>query len=145
MRVVYGEPCGVKSIKRDGRIEIFIPPSGVAILQDEFESGVIDHEYYFLDKDKRIKINSLDRYDTVGTKTQLGVFLGGSGSFGGEMPDGGSSSESPFAIHYSDVFVNTPGQNEDFFRNDEHRIDSLTQTLVKKCRAKTKGAAGNSK
>jgi hypothetical protein len=144
VRVVYGEPCGVKTTKSDGRTEIIIPPNGFVILQDEPDSGIIDYEYYYLDNGRRIKINSLDRYDTIATKSKLGVFLGGSGSFAGDMPDGSSSSESPLAIHYSDIFVNRPGQTEDFYRKDEKRIDSLTQSLVLRCRAETKGAAGNS-
>lgn len=69
-----------------------------------------------------------------------GVLLGGSGSTTGAMPDGGSSSGSPLAIHFTDFTV----FNKDITVRDERkefkfqqRFDSLTTTLVDEYRKKS--------
>ena len=60
-------------------------------------------------------------------------FGSGSGSMGGVMPDGGFSSESPLAIHYTDFQV-YPDTIDRYNFKEERKLDSLTTTLVEECR-----------
>ncbi|MBF9255818.1 hypothetical protein I2I11_21140 [Pontibacter sp. 172403-2] len=138
-RVVYGEECGINPPIENGRRVLTIPENGVLIIQPEFEAGIIDHEYYFVDKNgKREKVRMLLDYNEQ-VKNSHGVLLGPSGSMAGEMPDGSSSSESPLAIHFTDFTV----FNKDTVRRSERdefkfqqRFDSLTTALVDECRKK---------
>jgi hypothetical protein len=132
-KVVYGEECGIIPPTEKGRRILRIPANGILIVHPEFESGTIDHEYYFIDEDgKRTKIEQYENYSN-GTKNIPGVRLGGSGSMGGAMPDGGSSSESPLAIHYTDFQVYQDTIDRYDFK-EERKFDSLTTTLVEECR-----------
>lgn len=47
--LIYNEPCGQTIPKVDGRLIYRIPDNGVMILTNEFETGIIDQEYYFVD------------------------------------------------------------------------------------------------
>ena len=47
--LIYNEPCGQTVPKVDGRLIYKIPDNGVMILKNEFETGIIDQEYYFVD------------------------------------------------------------------------------------------------
>lgn len=91
--LVYDEPCGAKLPEIDGRLVYKIPSSGVMIIQNEFETGIIDHEYYFVDESgNRIeKIPILIQQDfneeyileknrNVPAINKIGLFLLGSGS-----------------------------------------------------------------
>jgi hypothetical protein len=132
-KVVYGEECGIMPPTEKGRRILRIPANGILIVHPEFESGTIDHEYYFIDEDgKRTKIEQYENYSN-GTKNIPGVRLGGSGSMGGAMPGGGSSSESPLAIHYTDFQVYQDTIDRYDFK-EERKFDSLTTTLVEECR-----------
>ena len=139
-RIVYGEKCGLNPKMERGRRVLEIPQNGLLIIQPEFEEGIIDRQYYFFDSDfNRAKINQLGDNEERKTKTP-GVFVRGSGAMGGTMPDGGFSSESPLAIHFTDFTV----FNTDTTIIDERerykfhlRFDSITTELVKACR-KTK-------
>jgi hypothetical protein len=138
-RVIYGEKCGINPSYENGRRVLRIPDNGVLIIQPEFEPGIIDHEYYFVDrKGNRQKIKMFLDYNER-MKGTPGVLLGGSGSFGGTMPDGSSSGESEFAIHFTDFTVfntdTTSGNDESGF-NFQSRFDSLTNALVDQCRHK---------
>ncbi len=138
-RIIYGEKCGINPAIENGRRVLQIPANGILIIQPDFEAGAIDHEYYLVDKNgKRQKINMLWDYKQRTTKSP-GVLLSGSGSMGGAMPDGGSSSESPLAIHFTDFTVfnkdTTARDNREEFKFQQ-RFDSLTNALVDECRKK---------
>lgn len=138
-RIIYGEKCGINPTTEDGRRVLQIPDNGILIIQPKFEAGTIDHEYYLVDKNgKRQKINMLWDYKQRRTKSP-GVLLGGSGCMGGAMPDGGSSSESPLAIHFTDFTVfnkDTTTKGERVEYKLQQRFDSLTNVLVNDCRQK---------
>lgn len=132
-KVIYGEECGINTPTENGRRILQIPKNGILIVQSEFESGIIDHEYYFIDEDgKRTKIEQYENYSN-GTKNIPGVQLGGSGSMIGAMPDGSFSSESPLAIHYTDFQV-YQDRIDIYDFNEEIKFDSLTTVLVEECR-----------
>jgi hypothetical protein len=138
-RIIYGEKCGINPTFEDGRRVLQIPENGILIIQPMFKEGTIDHEYFLVDKNKkRQKISMLWDYKQRTTKSP-GVLLGGSGSMGGAMPDGGSSTESPLAIHFTQFTV----YNKDTTTKDEgteyklqQRFDSLMSALVNECRQK---------
>ncbi len=138
IRIVYGEECGVNPLIENGRRVLQIPNSGLLIIKPKFKAGIIDHEYYFVDSNgNRTIANRNNGYEDQ----SRGVQLSGSGSIGGAMPDGSSSSESPLAIHFTDFYVHSGSSNE--FTNKEYtaqekRIDSLTRASVKDCRKKQK-------
>jgi len=136
-RIVYGEKCGVIPRSEQGRRILEIPSNGVLIIQPEFEAGIIDNEYYLVDRDgHRTKLNS--SFGNEDRKNSApGITMGGSGSFGGPMPDGSFSSESDLAIDFTDFTV----FNKDTTTLDEgqtfklhQKFDSLTQVLVEACR-----------
>ena len=132
-KVIYGEECGLNPPIENGRIILQIPANGILIVQPEFEGGIIDHKYYFIDNDgKRTKIEQYENY-TDGTKNIPGVRLGGSGSIGGAMPNGGTSSESPLAIHFTNFQVYQDTIDKYDFEG-ERKFDSLTTALVEECR-----------
>jgi hypothetical protein len=137
VRILYGEACGMLPSIVNGRRELQIPNNGLLIVQPEFEAGIIDHEYYFVDqKGKRTPIKQYENYSD-GTKNIPGVQLGASGSMGGEMPDGSFSSESPLATHFTDLYVYNDDTHEMTDREytlQERKIDSTTTALVKECR-----------
>lgn len=134
-KVVYGENCGIKPPTENGRRILKIPANGILIVQPEFESGVIDHEYYFLDKyGKRTKIKDYENYSN-GTKNIPGIRLGGTGVIDGEMPNGGTSSESPLAIHYTSFKIFQDTLNKFDFKK-ERKLDSLLTAVVEECRKK---------
>ena len=140
IRIIYGEKCGITPKIEAGRRILQIPDNGILIIQPEFEAGIIDHEYYFIDNNgTKTKIKQYENYSN-GSKNIPGVSLGGSGNIGGEMPDGGSSSESPLAIHYTDLYVynNSKELIESEFVLLEKRIDTITTILVNECRVNIK-------
>lgn len=132
-KVIYGEECGIIPPTENGRRILKIPGNGILILQPEFESGIIDHEYYLIDEDgKRTRIEQYENYSN-GIKNIPGVRLGGSGSMSGAMPDGGFSSESPLAVHYTHFQVYQDTIDRYDFK-EERKFDSLTTALVEECR-----------
>jgi hypothetical protein len=139
-RVVYGEPCGVDPVIENGRRVLVIPDNGLLIIQPKFKAGIIDNEYYLIDKSgNRKKLNELYDYKDRLTRSP-GVLLGGSGSFGRDMPDGSSSSESPTAVHYTDFTLfnkDTATISDRQYSLAQRKFDSLTTALVTDCR-KTK-------
>lgn len=136
-RVVYGEECGIEPITENGRRIFEIPDNGILIVKPKFKSGTIDHEYYLVDKNgKRQKMNMLWNYKQRTTKSP-GVLLESSGVMNGEMPDGGFSTESPFAIQYTDFTVlNKDTASLDNWQKTlrKRRLDSLTTAIVNECR-----------
>jgi len=132
-KIIYGEECGINPPTENGRRILKIPTNGILIVQPEFESGIIDHEYYFIDGDgKRTTIEQYENYSN-GTKNISGVRLGRSGSMSGAMPNGGFSSEPPLAIHYTDFQVYQDTIDRYDFK-EERKFDSLTTALVEECR-----------
>jgi hypothetical protein len=139
VRVVYGEECGIEPPFENGRRILQIPSNGLLIIKPEFVAGIIDHQYYFVDNIGNREIAS--QHDS-----SKGISHGGTGSIGGAMPDGSISSESPFAIHFADIYVynvNAKVRTDREFTLHKRRIDSLTTALVGECR-KNKCKAGQS-
>ncbi|MFK7807260.1 MAG: hypothetical protein AB8F74_05590 [Saprospiraceae bacterium] len=129
--VVYGEDCGIETPVENGRRILEIPDSGILIIRAEQEGGRIDHEYYFVNQNKeRVKVAPYENhYD--GTVSIPGIKFRGSGVISGAMPDGSSSSESPFAIRYSDLVVYQSTLKENVDYNESFR---QMEDLVGECR-----------
>jgi hypothetical protein len=136
-RVVYGEKCGVVPRSEEGRRVLEIPLNGVLIIQPEFEAGIIDNEYYLVDHDGLRTVLSSSFGNDSDKDTMPGITMGGSGNFGGPMPDGGFSSESELAIEFTDFTVfngDTTTVDERLSFKRHQKFDSLTQALVEACR-----------
>jgi len=136
-RVIYGESCGDQPTYENGRRVMRIPANGILIIQPEFQTGWVNNEYFLIDKNgKRTKLNELLDYKERLAKSP-GVLMVGSGSIGGAMPDGSSSTESPLAIHYTDFTIynkETLSIEDREFTLMERKFDSLTTVLVDRCR-----------
>ena len=48
--LIYQEPCGETVPIINGRLTYKIPSNGIMIVSNKFETGIIDQEYYFVDK-----------------------------------------------------------------------------------------------
>ncbi|MBK7668095.1 MAG: hypothetical protein IPJ32_12625 [Sphingobacteriaceae bacterium] len=135
-RVIYGEQCGQDPKEENGRRVLEIPSSGILIIKPKFEAGIVNNEYYFIDKDgHRTKTQELFK-GTGFDESKIGVFLDGTGNIGGQMPDGSLSSESPLAIHFSDYYVCKNDSDQYGNSKIESRFDSLTHAQVDQCRRK---------
>jgi len=134
---VYGESCGEQPTYEGGRRVMKIPEDGILIIRPKFKSGIVDHEYYLVDDNgERTKLNQFFEYNDRLTKLP-GVLLGPSGSIGGAMPDGSSSSESPLAIHFTDCTLynqDTASIDDRQYGLMERKFDSLTTVVVDRCR-----------
>ena len=136
-KVIYGEKCGISPNTENGRRVLEIADNGILIIQTEFKSGVIDHEYYFVDETgNRTRVERYENYKD-GTKNIPGIRLVSSGSIAGKMPDGSSSTESPLAIRYTEFHVYRDTIDRYDFKQ-ERKFDSLTIALVNQCRMKAK-------
>jgi len=138
-RIIYGEKCGINPTVENGRQVLPIPSNGILIIQPKFKAGTIDNEYYLVDNTGNRKKIEMIFYSNKQSAKMPGVLLVASGNFGGKMPDGSSSSESPFAIHFTEFTVlnndNLKKEEPEEFRFHE-RFDSLTLEAVNKCRGK---------
>ena len=133
IKVVYGEDCGIEPSIENGRRILEIPENGILIIKPEFEGGIINHEYYFVNKNnERTKIERYENHSD-GTKSFPGVRLAGSGAIGGVMPDGSSSTESPLAMRYSELEVYQDTLNSYNFK-EQQKFDTLMKDLVNECR-----------
>lgn len=136
-RVIYGQPCGSSPGYEKDRRVLQIPADGLLLIQPTFEAGWIDNEYYLVNKaGRRQKIAELLQYQERRQEV-LGVLLKSTGSFGGPMPDGSNSSESPLAIHYADFQVfnkDTTKTTEQALFRQEEKFDSLMLAKVEACR-----------
>ena len=132
-RIIYGEECGIVPIEENGRRIFEIPDDGILIIKNKQEAGWIDNEYYLVDKSgNKIKVPMLYDFTDMETK-KTGVYMSGTGASGGPMSNGGSSTESPLAIHYSDFFV---ASSDTSYNDDYDYLDSLTEAKVDLCRRK---------
>lgn len=133
-RVVYGEPCGIEPAIEGGRRVLVIPANGQLIVKPEHEGGIIDHEYYFVDSHgKRTRINTILEYRQR-IESMPGVMFSGSGSMGGVMPNGSSSTEAPTAIDFADLYVfNKDSVDRSDYKANE-AFDDSTRALVERCR-----------
>jgi hypothetical protein len=123
--IVYGEECGINPHYEGNRRVLEIPESGVLITQPEFEAGIIDHHYYFVDdRGNRERLDSIYNLD----ETTRGVRLGSTGNIGGPMPDGSFSSESLLAIQHTNLYVH----NGNSIESDDKFL--LIKELVEECR-----------
>jgi hypothetical protein len=91
--LIYNEPCGETIEEKEGRLIYKIPDNGVLICKNKFETGLIDHEYYFVDRDwnKVSKIDMLikqnfnesytiEKNEHEPPRDKVGLFLDGTGS-----------------------------------------------------------------
>lgn len=133
IRIVYGEECGVRPLHEDGGRVLVVPQNGVLIIQPEFEAGVVNHDYYFVDaKGSRVRANVFDDRG----RPRKRVMLGGSGTLAGVLEEGRTSTESPSAIDFTDLYVRE-GDSTALTRGYagwDAGLDSLTWALMEKCR-----------
>jgi hypothetical protein len=139
-RIVYETKCGMKPPVEDGKRVLTIPDDGLLVIRSRFKTGIVDHEYYFIDGDgKRVRANELQSYSQKDTLAP-GVLLQGAGVIPGALPDGTTSPESVLAIHYSDFMIiekdSVASKNISEIGNDL-RLDSLTKAVVQPCRDTT--------
>ena len=91
--LIYEESCGETIPKANGRLIYKVPYNGVLIIKNKFETGTIDHEYYFVDNDwnKIEKIPlfiqqdfnedyTLEKNKNEPPRNKVGMFLLGTGS-----------------------------------------------------------------
>ncbi|MEN3323408.1 hypothetical protein VP395_06690 [Mariniflexile soesokkakense] len=125
VKIIYGLDCGIEPKIENGRKILEIPNDGILFVKYKFESGIIDHEYYSVDRNgKRIKFEQFENYKN-GTKNVPGIGFSASGNFPGEMPNGGFSSESPLTVHFSEFQV---------LRDTILKFDSIVRSRIEKCK-----------
>ncbi len=133
IKIIYGLECGIKPKLENGRRILEIPNDGILFVNYEFKSGIIDHEYYSIDKKGgRVKLERYENYEK-GTKNVPGIGFGASGNFPGKMPDGGFSSESPLTIHYSEFQVIRDSTVKYDFKK-ERKFDSIVRSRIENCK-----------
>jgi len=130
--VVEGEPCGLADRKEDGRFIIEVPSSGIVILQRPARGGWVDDKFFIVGKDGVRSPITQSIAPLNAATIRPSVMLGGSGSVGGLMSDGSSSTESAEAINFSDYYVLTADSNASFY---DQAFDDMMVRLVKECRA----------
>jgi energy-coupling factor transporter transmembrane protein EcfT len=138
--LIYNEPCGQTIPIVDGRLIYKIPDNGVMILTNEFETGIIDQEYYFVD-DKWNKIGkippliqqdfnedyTLEKNENEPPRNKVGVFLLGSG--------GGSTSKND-DYNYHMMAINSWDSLR--VQSNGGFIDNFVDSLLFQCRQKNK-------
>ena len=130
LRVVYGEECGIKPNIENGRRILQIPENGVLIIQPEFVSGTIDHQYYLINGNgQKTKIEYSDTLINEPFLTQLRT-----GSIGGPIGYKKSSSESPLAIKFTDITVFRDSIDDNAAFNKDEELLYLTKSMVDECR-----------
>ena len=136
--LIYNEPCGQTVPTVNGRLIYKIPKNGVMILTNDFETGYIDHEYYFVDENWNAvsKIPELIQQDfnedytleknkNEPPRNKVGIFLLGTG--------GGSSLKNEnYKFHMMHV------NSWDSFRVQYNGgfPDNLLDSLLYECRNK---------
>lgn len=136
--LIYNEPCGQTIPKVDGRLIYKIPDNGVMILKNEFETGIIDQDYYFVDENwsKISKIPeliqqdfnedySLEKNKNEPPRNKIGLFLLGTG--------GGTTVENEnYSFHMMAV------NSWDSLRVQQNGVipDNLIDSLLFQCRQK---------
>ncbi|MCP4053268.1 DUF6843 domain-containing protein [Mesoflavibacter sp. CH_XMU1422-2] len=133
IKIVYGLDCGIEPKIENGRKILEIPNDGILFVKYKFKSGIIDHEYYSIDKKgEKIKLEHYENYKD-GTKNVPGIGLGASGNYPGKMPNGGFSSESPLTVHYSEFQVIRDTIVKYDFKK-EQKFDSIVRSRIEKCK-----------
>ena len=136
----YGEPCGEVLQKENGRIMYHIPKSGIMIINNPFEAGIINEEYYFVDSRGKI-IRKIDRFDQGDfnesytleknkhepPRNKVAVFLGGTGGSG--TVNGVDEDHYKFHELYVDSYDSLKVYNE-------MKADSESVRVLKGCRIK---------
>jgi hypothetical protein len=138
--LIYNEPCGQTISKVEGRLIYKIPDNGVMILTNEFETGIIDQEYYFVD-DKWNKIGkipqliqqdfnedyTLEKNKNEPPRNKVGIFLLGSG--------GGSTLKNE---NYNFHMMAINSWDSLRVKNSSGFTDNLVDSLLYQCRQKNK-------
>ncbi|MDB9835609.1 hypothetical protein OAC51_01760 [Flavobacteriaceae bacterium] len=131
-KVIYNEECGIIPPTENGRRILKIPENGILIVQHEFQSWTIDHEYFFIDENgRRTKIENYR--DLNGTKNVPGIQFGGSGGMSGPIPEGKSSSEPSQNIRYIYFHVNRDTIGRPVIK-EEKDFDYSIRAFVDDCR-----------
>ncbi|MFD2935352.1 DUF6843 domain-containing protein [Spirosoma flavum] len=137
--LIYNEPCGQVVPKVDGRLTYKIPANGIMILKNEFETGVIDHRYYFVDKSwnnvgvipQLIQQDfnedyTLEKNNNEPPRSKIGLFHLGSGS-------GSTENNDNYKFHM--MVVNCWDSLR--VQHDVGLSDKFIDSLLYKCRNKT--------
>jgi hypothetical protein len=138
--LIYKERCGQTISKVEGRLIYKIPDNGVLILTNEFETGIIDQEYYFVD-DKWNKIGkipqliqqdfnedyTLEKNKNEPPRNKVGIFLLGSG--------GGSTLKNE---NYNFHMMAINSWDSLRVQNSSGFTDNLVDSLLYQCRQKNK-------
>ena len=136
--LIYNEPCGQTVPKVDGRLIYKIPPNGVMILTNKFETGIIDQEYYFVD-DNWNKIGkipqliqqdfneeyTLEKNKNEPPRNKIGVF---------HLGTGGGSTLKNDNYNYHMMAINSWDSLR--VQNNGGLIDNLVDSLLFQCRKK---------
>ncbi len=142
--VVFDEECGIDPSVESGRLMLTIPPEGVLILKRPPLSGWIhdsgpnpEREVYTVAADgTRTRVERLPESKDQRRASAIYFGSGGAGSIGGPMPGGGSSSKSPLAISYRDMFLINPQARGDTGLRASGRVGvGHVKAAVAACRA----------
>jgi uncharacterized protein DUF6843 len=133
--LIYNEPCGQLIQEIDGRLIYKIPDNGVLICKNKLETGIIDHQYYFVDNngDRISKIDmliqqdfnesyTLEKNEKEPPRDKVGLFLGGTG---------GGSTENNDQFVFHEMHVNSWDSLRVY---ESRRHDKLVDSLLNLCR-----------
>jgi hypothetical protein len=136
--LIYSEPCGQTVPKVDGRLIYKVPDNGIMILTNEFETGIIDHEYYFVDENgnKVGKITPLNQHDfneeytleknmNEPPRNKVGIFH--LGTSGGSTLNNGDYKSHVMAVNSWDSLR---------VQNSSGFVDSFVDSILFDCRQK---------
>lgn len=134
--LIYNEPCGELIEEVDGRLIYRVPDNGILICKNKLETGIIDHEYYFVDKEwNRVgKIDMLiqqdfnesytrERNEKEPPRNKVGLFLNGTGVRGGTKDD----------FVYHEMHLNS-WDSLRAYKSSRH--EKIVDSLLTLCRAK---------
>lgn len=76
--IFYGEPCGIPSHTKNGRLIYNIPKTGILIVKDSADYGILNEEYYFVDSkgNRMSNIDMLNEQDSIkAAKQKVGRYF----------------------------------------------------------------------
>lgn len=125
IRIIYEEKCGVTPNKENGRQILKFPSNGILVLNQKFNGG-INNDYFLVDRNgNRKEINEILYFKDI-KRNIPAIQVGAAGTIGSSTEKG---------ITFSDFYL-----YQDTTLNKENKVsqrfDSLTNEIVKSCRAK---------